>query len=129
MQQHWNNAGPLGPAFPNHRRTGTQPTWWPPSGMLTSSVGTTCRPRQPDNGQALPDATGNLFLHLRLGQCHFELDNFARAADEFAGAYVPGPISSRAPTSISVPQNSTQTTAELLVARRAERSRGLCKMR
>lgn len=35
-----------------------------------------------------PDAIGNPFLHLRLGQCHFELGNFDRAADELARAYM-----------------------------------------
>ena len=32
-----------------------------------------------------PDAIGNPFLHLRLGQCQFELGNLDRAADELAG--------------------------------------------
>ena len=35
-----------------------------------------------------PDATGNPFLHLRLGQCQFELGNLDRAADELARAYM-----------------------------------------
>jgi len=35
-----------------------------------------------------PDAIGNPFLHLRLGQCQFELDNLDRAADELARAYL-----------------------------------------
>ncbi len=35
-----------------------------------------------------PNAIGNAFLHLRLGQCHFELGNFDRAADELARAYM-----------------------------------------
>jgi tetratricopeptide (TPR) repeat protein len=35
-----------------------------------------------------PDAIGNPFLHLRLGQCQFELGNFDRAADELARAYM-----------------------------------------
>ena len=34
-----------------------------------------------------PDAIGNPFLHLRLGQCQFELGNLERAADELARAY------------------------------------------
>jgi tetratricopeptide (TPR) repeat protein len=34
-----------------------------------------------------PDAIGNPFLHMRLGQCQFELDNLERAADEFIRAY------------------------------------------
>lgn len=34
-----------------------------------------------------PDAMGNPFLHLRLGQCQFELGNLDRAADELARAY------------------------------------------
>jgi tetratricopeptide (TPR) repeat protein len=33
-----------------------------------------------------PNATGNPFLHLRLGQCQFELGNLDRAADELARA-------------------------------------------
>jgi tetratricopeptide (TPR) repeat protein len=35
-----------------------------------------------------PDALGNPFLHLRLGQCQFELGNLDRAADELARAYM-----------------------------------------
>lgn len=35
-----------------------------------------------------PDAIGNPFLHLRLGQCQFELGNEDRAADELARAYL-----------------------------------------
>lgn len=35
-----------------------------------------------------PDAIGNPFLHLRLGQCQYELGNLDRAADELARAYM-----------------------------------------
>jgi hypothetical protein len=35
-----------------------------------------------------PDAIGNPFLHLRLGQCQFELGNVERAADELTRAYM-----------------------------------------
>ena len=35
-----------------------------------------------------PGAIGNPFLHLRLGQCQFELGNMDRAADELARAYI-----------------------------------------
>jgi tetratricopeptide (TPR) repeat protein len=35
-----------------------------------------------------PEAIGNPFLHLRLGQCQFELNDFDRAADELARAYM-----------------------------------------
>lgn len=35
-----------------------------------------------------PDAIGNPFLHLRLGQCQFELGNLDHAADELARAYM-----------------------------------------
>lgn len=35
-----------------------------------------------------PDAIGNPFLHLRLGQCHFELGNMRQAADELTRAYM-----------------------------------------
>src|SRR5690348_8276377 len=34
-----------------------------------------------------PDAIGNPFLHLRLGQCQYELGDLDRAADELARAY------------------------------------------
>lgn len=34
-----------------------------------------------------PDAIGNAFLHLRLGQCQFEVGNLDRAADELTRAY------------------------------------------
>jgi tetratricopeptide (TPR) repeat protein len=37
-----------------------------------------------------PDAIGNPFLHLRLGQCLFELGNLDRAVDEFSRAYAVG---------------------------------------
>ncbi|QJW99299.1 tetratricopeptide repeat protein [Frigoriglobus tundricola] len=35
-----------------------------------------------------PNAIGNPFLHLRLGQCQFELNALDRAADELARAYM-----------------------------------------
>jgi len=35
-----------------------------------------------------PDAIGNPFLHLRLGQCEYQLGNVDRAADELARAYM-----------------------------------------
>jgi tetratricopeptide (TPR) repeat protein len=35
-----------------------------------------------------PEALGNPFLHLRLGQCHFELGALDRAADELIRAYM-----------------------------------------
>ena len=37
-----------------------------------------------------PGAIGNPFLHLRLGQCQFELGNLTRANDELARAYMGG---------------------------------------
>ena len=35
-----------------------------------------------------PGAIGNPFLHMRLGQCQFELDAHDRAADELIRAYM-----------------------------------------
>ena len=35
-----------------------------------------------------PDAIGNPFFHLRLGQCQYELGNHDRAADELARAFL-----------------------------------------
>jgi tetratricopeptide (TPR) repeat protein len=35
-----------------------------------------------------PNALGNPFLHLRLGQCQYELGNVDRAADELARAFL-----------------------------------------
>ena len=35
-----------------------------------------------------PDAIGNPFIHLRLGQCQFELQALDRAADELMRAYM-----------------------------------------
>jgi tetratricopeptide (TPR) repeat protein len=35
-----------------------------------------------------PNAIGNPFIHLRLGQCQFELGNVDRAADELTRAYM-----------------------------------------
>src|SRR4051812_3628417 len=37
-----------------------------------------------------PGAIGNPFLHLRLGQCQFELGELDRAADELMRAYMAG---------------------------------------
>jgi hypothetical protein len=37
-----------------------------------------------------PEAIGNPFLHLRLGQCQFELGNCDRAGDELARAFLLG---------------------------------------
>ena len=37
-----------------------------------------------------PDAIGNPFIHLILGQAQFELGNFARAKDNLARAYMGG---------------------------------------
>jgi tetratricopeptide (TPR) repeat protein len=37
-----------------------------------------------------PGAIGNPFIHLRLGQCQFELGDRDRAADELARAYMGG---------------------------------------
>lgn len=34
-----------------------------------------------------PGAIGNPFIHMRLGQCQFEMGNLARAADELTRAY------------------------------------------
>lgn len=41
------------------------------------------------NAMHCPDAVGNPFLHMRLGQCQFELGSMDRAADELARAYIP----------------------------------------
>ena len=40
------------------------------------------------NAMHFPDAIGNPFLHLRLGQCQLELGNPDRAADELMRAYM-----------------------------------------
>jgi tetratricopeptide (TPR) repeat protein len=40
-----------------------------------------------NNAMKCPDAIGNPFIHLRLGQCQFEVGNFDKAADEFVRAY------------------------------------------
>lgn len=40
------------------------------------------------NAMRFPQAIGNPFMHLRLGQCQFELGNLDRAADELARAYM-----------------------------------------
>lgn len=42
-----------------------------------------------DLAMHIPGAVGNPFLHLRLGQCQFELGNMGRAADELARAFIP----------------------------------------
>jgi tetratricopeptide (TPR) repeat protein len=40
------------------------------------------------NAMHCPGAVGNPFLHLRLGECQFELGNMERAVDELARAYI-----------------------------------------
>ncbi|SHJ76717.1 hypothetical protein SAMN02745163_02547 [Clostridium cavendishii DSM 21758] len=35
-----------------------------------------------------PNAIGNPFIHLRLGQCQYELEEYDRAADELARAFI-----------------------------------------
>ena len=40
------------------------------------------------NAMYCPDAIGNAFLHLRLGQCQFEVGDLDRAADELIRAYM-----------------------------------------
>jgi tetratricopeptide (TPR) repeat protein len=37
-----------------------------------------------------PQAIGNPYLHLKLGQCQYEVSNFDRAADELTRAYMGG---------------------------------------
>lgn len=39
------------------------------------------------NAMHCPGAIGNPFIHMRLGQCHFEIGNLERAADELTRAY------------------------------------------
>ncbi len=39
------------------------------------------------NAMHCPGAIGNPFIHLRLGQCQFEIGNLERAADELTRAY------------------------------------------
>lgn len=39
------------------------------------------------NAMHFPDAVGNPFLHLRLGQCQYEVGNLDRATDELLRAY------------------------------------------
>lgn len=39
------------------------------------------------NAMHCPGAIGNPFIHIRLGQCQFELGNLDRAADELTRAY------------------------------------------
>ena len=40
------------------------------------------------NAMHCPDAIGNPFIHMRLGQCQFELGNLDRSADELMRAYM-----------------------------------------
>jgi tetratricopeptide (TPR) repeat protein len=40
-----------------------------------------------DGAMHCPGAIGNPFIHLRLGQCRFELGDMSRAADELTRAY------------------------------------------
>ena len=44
--------------------------------------------RSLSNAMHCPGALGNPFLHLRLGQCRYELGEEARAADELMRAYM-----------------------------------------
>lgn len=40
------------------------------------------------NAMQCPDALGNPYVHMRLGQCQFELQNFDRAKDELCRAFM-----------------------------------------
>ncbi|MGF1911903.1 tetratricopeptide repeat protein [Vibrio kasasachensis] len=42
------------------------------------------------NAIACPNGLGNPFIHLRLGQCYFEVDNNKAAEDELMRAYMGG---------------------------------------
>ena len=44
------------------------------------------------NAVQCPDGLGNPFIHLRLGQAYFELENPEKAADELARAYMGGGV-------------------------------------
>lgn len=69
---------------------------WPQATWLLASIGDAhvLRGDFPSAHEALtacmycPDAIGNPFIHLRLGQAQFELGNLPRAADELMRAYM-----------------------------------------
>lgn len=42
------------------------------------------------NALRCPDGLGNAFVHLRLGECYFELGDSRKAYDEFTRAYMGG---------------------------------------
>lgn len=71
-------------------------TQWEASTWLLTAIGDACflAGAYPQARNALsdamlcPDAIGNPFIHLRLGQAQLELGNEARAADELARAYL-----------------------------------------
>ncbi len=73
-------------------------TEWEAATWILAAVGDTefLRGNYPAARDALsqamycPDAIGNPFLHLRLGQAQFELGNHERAADELIRAYALG---------------------------------------
>lgn len=66
------------------------PGSWLRSVTPTFSVTTSLRGETLSFAMRCPDAMGNPFLHLRLGQCQFELAALDRAADELARAYMGG---------------------------------------
>jgi tetratricopeptide (TPR) repeat protein len=69
---------------------------WEASTWLLAAIGDACflssffKSGSEAFGYAItcPGGLGNPFLHLRLGQCHFELGNLDAAADELCRAYM-----------------------------------------
>ena len=69
---------------------------WEASTWIYSAIGDTFSSQQGYSGAlrafqgavTSPDGLGNPFIHLRLGQCRFELGDLEGAADELARAYM-----------------------------------------
>lgn len=74
------------------------PSRWEAATWLLTAIGDVCFQlgRHAEAVAALkqamqsPGAIGNPFIHLRLGQAHFDLKQFDRAKDELARAYMGG---------------------------------------
>ncbi len=71
--------------------------WWEATWLLTA-LGDTCitlgnyeeARKYLSEAMACPDAIGNAFIHLRLGQAEFEMGDMKRAGDELMRAYMGG---------------------------------------
>jgi hypothetical protein len=92
MPMPWKSTGRLGTFFRNLRQTGKWRFWILAAVGDANFLGGYFQAGRDNLSKAMhcPDAIGNPFLHLRLGQCQFEIGNLERAADELTRALMGG---------------------------------------